>query len=242
MTNRPANAHRAAPVPSGGASSARLVGGGTGAARRHRRAVAASLVAFVIATEAVTQTATTFPPCYNPVPNADALLEPAIAEGYTVVRVNEGLDPETVDRLQWILAEPYLVGDTGGETLETIVARANKNARQLSGITPTAKTAVRVVHSDQTVAILRWWTDAAGDISVHCSGALFLGDDFSPPPTTGRYGDFSATPVDTGIPGLEIVSERFQLDRAAIRAELPEATPPHYIMGVQMRYNPEVIQ
>ncbi|WP_197917042.1 hypothetical protein [Thiosulfatihalobacter marinus] len=242
MTHRPAFAQRATPRPVAGAQNARRAMTGPGAARHCRRAVAASLVAVVLATQSVAQPELTVPPCSTPVASADGLLEQAVAEGYDVVATNADLSAQTADRLQWILAEPYLVGDSGGESLDTIMSRAHRNALALPDIAPTARAAIRVVQSDRAVAILRWSLDENGNVSMKCSGALFLDDGVFAPPTSGRFGDFSTTPVETAIPGLDIVSERFQLDRAAIRAKLPKAIPPHYIMGVQMRYNLEVFQ
>ena len=232
MTIRPAYAPKAAPVPHG-----------AGVAARVRRAALLSLATFLCSTASVSaQSDKTLPPCSNLVSDADSLLAQAKSEGYTVVKTGEALSAKLIDQLQWIMAEPYMVGDSGGQSLAAILALANEKAVGLSNIEPSANATIRIVHSDQAVALLRWWKSADDNISVHCSGALFLDDTFYPPATSGRYGDYSSTPVDLGRPSVDVTSERYQLDRVAIRAELPEATPPHYIMGVQIRYNLEVLQ
>lgn len=186
--------------------------------------------------------AQTIPPCSQPEPTPESLFAAAEAEGLVAVDPETGFTPELVGRLAWVLAMPYLSGDSGGEALATILNLQTRAAANLARLTQTAQSATRILAGDTSVSILRWQEWANGNVTVTCTGAEFSDDAATLAPVTGRYGDVLAEPAGTAIEGATLTRESFVLNHAAIRAEMPDVIPPHRISTVRMSFNPEVLQ
>jgi len=183
------------------------------------------------------------PTCGAPLDSADAFFAQAEAEGYRALEPGTVMPEAIAERLSWVIAMPYLTADTGGVPLSKVLEMQVESAGNLTRLKDTPKSAARAfVYDDQAAMIIRWQETPVGFFSVHCSAALFLDDDAELPPTEGRYGDFSRRKIDSVADGLNVVIERFQLDRAAIRAEAPLSHPPHYIMTIVMDYSQEVLE
>lgn len=241
MTPAPAltSSYPPGPVPARGAVAASVPGG-----RAVRTALRALFFALPLALALLPSAAQAqpIPPCVGPEPTPEALFAAAEAEGFVAVDPETGFTPEIVARLAWVLALPYIQGDSGGEALASILALQTKAAGNLARLAPTANSATRVFAGDTSVSILRWQEWANGRVSVTCTGAEFSADAAPLVPVTGRYGNVVAEPAGTGTGGATLSRETFVLNHAAIRAEKPDAIPPHRILTVRMSFNPEVLQ
>lgn len=228
----------AGPAPARTAVAAFFPGG-----RAVRTALRALFFVFPLALASIPATAAAqpVPPCLRPEPTPEALFGAAEAMGFVAVDPETAFTPELVDRLSWVLAMPYLHGDSGGEDLATILALQARAAANIARLTPTAKSETRVLANETGVSILRWQNWANGKVTVTCTGADFA-DEAEPAETIGRYGDLSLEAIEPTTDGVTATREIFTLNLVAIQAEMPDAIPPHRITTVRISFNPEVLQ
>lgn len=183
--------------------------------------------------------------CHTPTPNPAALTERAEAAGFAALPTGADLPPLVAERLPWVLAQTYLAGDSGGQSLDGVMASQSMSARGMVRLAPSDTASTRVVFDAQTVAVLRWVKWVPGEVMITCVSAHFTASDApqsAEPTTTYRYGILTSTALDPAPARTRVRLNQFDVDRAAILADLPGSNPPHALLSVEMRYNPEVSQ
>ena len=138
---------------------------------------------------------------------------------------------DVVEALMWINAVAYLGGDMGGASLRYVLdaqRMAAANYGRLKAL-PTSET--RILINGTAVMLASWQRPADTITSVQCRVAM---DDQSAGAQQTGFGANTDVRVDADNPGLS--EYRFHYNQAAIRAELPDATPPQVVVNIQHEF------
>ena len=186
------------------------------------RLIRATVLCVVLSSPAVAQG---LEPCAEPFEEAEKFYGALEAQGWSAPQT------DMVERLMWINAVAYLGGDMGGATLREVLdaqRMAAANYGRLKAL-PTSQT--RVLVNGAAVMLASWQRPAETITSVQCRVAM--DDPSARAPQTG-FGTHTDVRVDADNPGLS--EYRFHYNQAAIRAELPDATPPEVVVNIRHEF------
>ena len=169
---------RRAPAQHGTSGPARAPGGGflSSAARGRATArTAARLLGVVVATSwlaslpAFAQEAPAG--CLTPAADLDAALRPLTEAGWTALP-DGTLPGEVAGRLVWLYVADYTTGDSGGETLATILALQERTVKALAVKRDIPGSKTRILTSGEDAMILMWRAPAPATVELDCRVAL----------------------------------------------------------------------
>ena len=186
------------------------------------RLMRTSLLCVVLSSPALAQG---LEPCAEPFATAEKFYGALEANGWSAPQT------DMTERLMWINAVAYLGGDMGGASLREVLdgqRMAAANYGRLKAL-PTSET--RILANGTAVMLASWQRPTATVTTVQCRVAM--DDAEARAPVTG-FGAHTDVSVAADNPGLS--EYRFHYNLAAIRAELPDATPPDMVVNIRHEF------
>jgi hypothetical protein len=170
-------------------------------------------------------------PCAQPFASAENFFGALSATGWSAPKI------DVTDALMWINAVAYLGGDTGGATLREVLRSQRMAAANYGRLKALPISQTEILSNGSAVMLASWQRPTAAVTSVQCRVAM---DDPNGPATVTGFGAHTDARVAADNPGLS--EYHFHYNLTAIRAELPDATPPQMVRNIRHEFFAEGVQ